>query len=123
MTRNLYVGFDVSTLLGAGTPTDFVARATAGWLAVEDSLPALRVEAWADESAEAEPDVVGLQEAALYRIDVPADGPLSPAETVRYDFVQLLLVELAESGLDYGSRRSCAGADTEAPTALGLTFG
>jgi endonuclease/exonuclease/phosphatase family metal-dependent hydrolase len=120
MSRNLYVGFDVTTILGATSPSDFVARTTAGWLTVEASAPGVRAEAWADEIAATRPDVVGVQEAALYRLDMPADGRLSPAETVRYDFLELLVAALARRGLDYDIVAMFTGADIEAPTALGF---
>jgi endonuclease/exonuclease/phosphatase family metal-dependent hydrolase len=46
---------------------------------VANDFPA-RAEAIADEIAAAKPDLVGLQEAALYRTDVPPDGPATRAE-------------------------------------------
>ena len=120
LSRNLYVGFDVTSVLGAQTPAEFVLRATQGWLTVEASAPPLRAEAWADEIARTRPDVVGLQEASLFRLDTPADGPATPAEEVRYDFVELLLAALDRRGLDYDVAAEFVGADIEAPTALGF---
>ncbi len=120
LSRNLYVGFDVTSVLGAQTPAEFVARATQGWLTVLASDPELRAEAWADEIARTRPDVVGLQEASLFRIDVPADGPATPAEAVRFDYVALLLDALERRGLRYAVAAEFTGADIEAPTALGF---
>jgi len=120
LSRNLYVGFDVTTVLGAQTPAEFVARATQGWLTVLASDPEARAEAWADEIAATRPDVIGLQEASLFRIDVPADGPATPAEEVRFDYVELLLGALERRGLRYAVAEEFSGADIEAPTALGF---
>jgi len=120
LSRNLYVGFDVTSVLGATSQAEFVARATQGWLTVEASAPALRAEAWADEIARTRPDVVGLQEAPLFRLDMPADGPATPAEAVRYDFVGLLLGALERRGLRYSLAEEFTGADLEVPTALGF---
>ena len=120
LSRNLYVGFDVTAVLGAASPAEFVARATQGWLAVVASDPEARAEAWADEIAETLPDVVGLQEASLFRIDTPADGPATPAEEVRFDYVALLLDALERRGLRYEVAAEFTGADIEVPTALGF---
>ena len=120
LSRNLYVGFDVTSVLGATSQAEFVARATQGWLTVVASDPEARAEAWADEIAATLPDVVGLQEAALFRIDVPADGPATPAEEVRFDYVELLLGALERRGLRYDVAATFFGADIEAPTALGF---
>jgi endonuclease/exonuclease/phosphatase family metal-dependent hydrolase len=120
LSRNLYVGFDVTSVLGATTPAEFVALATQGWLTVVASAPEVRAEAWADEIARTRADVVGLQEAALFRLDVPADGPATPAEAVRYDFVDLLLGALERRGLSYDVGAEFTGADLEVPTALGF---
>lgn len=120
LSRNLYVGFDVTTVLGATTPAEFVARATQGWLSVVASDPESRAEAWADEIAATRPDVVGLQEAALFRIDAPSDGPATPAEEVRFDYVALLLDALERRGLSYDVAALLEGSDIEVPTALGF---
>jgi hypothetical protein len=117
MTRNLYVGFDVS---GALTAPDLIVFATQAWLAVQMTDPPARAAAWAEEIAAARPDLVGLQEAALFRTDFPADGPATPAETVVYDFVGLLVAELRARGLEYAPVARFEGMDIEAPTLLGI---
>jgi endonuclease/exonuclease/phosphatase family metal-dependent hydrolase len=106
-TRNLFVGFDAGALL-AGTITPAQA-----WTTVLLSDPAGRAERWAEEIADARPDVVGLQEAALFRT-----GPLldpAPATTVAFDFVKLLVDALAERGLTYVPVATAQNLDAEAP--------
>jgi endonuclease/exonuclease/phosphatase family metal-dependent hydrolase len=72
----------------------------------------------AGEIAEHEPDLVGLQEVALWR-----SGALEPraigvrnAEQVDYDFEEMLLEALAERGLDYEPVVESVGADLESPS-------
>ncbi len=113
-TRNLFVGFDAGALLtGAITPAQ-------AWTAVLASNPAGRAEAWADEIAAARPDVVGLQEATLFRT-----GPLlnpAPATTVAFDYTQLLVDALAARGLHYTAVASIDNLDAEAPVGPPFLF-
>lgn len=97
MTRNVYLGADLNPAVGA---TDFasLAAATGGILrqVTANDFPT-RAEGLAAEILELEPDLVGLQEVALWRTAAPSlavfvTGPT--ATTVRYDYLQLLLDEL-----------------------------
>lgn len=117
MTRNLFVGFDVGAALSAPNQ---VAFATQAWLDVQASDPPGRAAAWAAEIAAERPELVGLQEAALFRTDFPADGPATPAETVAYDFTGLLVDALAARGLDYRPVARFEGMDIELPTLFGI---
>src|SRR5262249_52281803 len=81
-----------------------------------------RAEALADEIAAATPDLVGLQEATLYRTEIPADGSTTPAQTVAYDFVKLLQAALARRGLDYSAVSVFTGTDAELPAGLPPTL-
>jgi endonuclease/exonuclease/phosphatase family metal-dependent hydrolase len=94
MSRNLYLGADLTPLVRATTP-DAVNAAVQQILGqVVASEPAKRMAWVANEIAAQRPDLVGLQEAALWQIQTPA-GP------VTYDFVQLILDALAAKGLNY----------------------
>src|SRR5215204_1633656 len=97
MTRNLYPGTDFDEIFAAGTPEELVAEVAEAYGEMEAGLPAERIAGIADEIQAASPDLVGVQEAALWRIGAPFDP--SPAENVTYDFLQLLLDELAARGL------------------------
>jgi hypothetical protein len=98
MTRNLYLGADLAPAIGAPDLPSFVA-ATGGVLrqVTATSFP-IRAKGLAAEILDADPDLVGLQEVALWRTGAPSIAPLlgapKTASTVRYDFLQLLLDQL-----------------------------
>jgi endonuclease/exonuclease/phosphatase family metal-dependent hydrolase len=118
MTRNLYLGTDLNPIFAATSqPALFAAAGAAYAQSQANDFPA-RAQAIADEIAAAEPDLVGLQEAMLFRTDVPPDGPASPAETVSYDYVQILVDALAQRGLDYRAVSTFTGTDAELPAGL-----
>src|SRR5262249_39062055 len=86
MSRNLFLGTDLKPILTAPSASALFAAVGAGWTQVQANDFPSRAQAIAGEIAAAKPDLVGLQEAMLFRTDVPPDGPASPAETPAYDF-------------------------------------
>lgn len=105
MTRNLYLGGDITRPLTAtqGLPPEqqaqaFVAANTELRAIVDLTSFPLRSVQLAREIAREKPDLVGLQEVALWRHG-PLDG--SPATVVDYDFLQILLDDLAALGARY----------------------
>ena len=97
VTRNLYIGADLAPILAAPDLPAAIAAAGQVFAEVQASHPAARMAAIADELAKRPPDLVGLQEATLWR-----SGELgTEATTVEFDFVQLLLDALAARGLEY----------------------
>lgn len=104
MTRNLYLGGDVTRPLAAlAAPPEEQARvfvqANSELRAIVDATNfPLRAKQLAREIDRRKPDLIGLQEVALWRRG-PLDG--SPATTVDYDFLQLLLDQLAAHGERY----------------------
>ncbi|HEY6100108.1 MAG TPA: endonuclease/exonuclease/phosphatase family protein [Anaeromyxobacter sp.] len=102
MTRNLYLGADLGPAIGAPDLGSFVA-ATGGVLrqVTATNFP-VRAQGLATEILELEPDLVGLQEVALWRTGPASIAPLlgapKTATIVRYDFLQLLLDELNAGG-------------------------
>ena len=115
MTQNLYLGTDLNPIFGAPSLPALFAAVGAGWAQVQSNDFPARAQAIADEIAAARPDLVGLQEAELYRTDVPPDGAATPAETVAYEFIQLLVNALAERGLSYEPVDVFSGTDVELP--------
>jgi endonuclease/exonuclease/phosphatase family metal-dependent hydrolase len=128
MTRNIYLGGDISLLLGAESLPDALARAAYVWQTVVATDFEQRAGALADEIAAERPDLVGLQEVALWRIEIPSDelvlvgGNLVPvdgfapdATQVAYDFLAILLDALAARGLHYELVSSVQNADRELP--------
>ncbi|HET8538829.1 MAG TPA: endonuclease/exonuclease/phosphatase family protein [Anaeromyxobacter sp.] len=98
MTRNLYLGADLAPAIGAPTLPAFVSAAGAVLRQVTATNFPVRARGLAAEILEARPDLVGLQEVALWRTGPPSIAPLlgapKGATEVRYDFLALLLAEL-----------------------------
>jgi endonuclease/exonuclease/phosphatase family metal-dependent hydrolase len=114
MSRNLYVGSSYSHVLDAKDPLAFVEGATVFWSHVEQTNFRARAEALADEVAATRPDLIGLQEASLFRTQVPRD-PATPATDVALDYLQILRNELAERGLSYAAVSVATDFDAEVP--------
>jgi endonuclease/exonuclease/phosphatase family metal-dependent hydrolase len=115
MTRNLYLGADLTPALLAEDPLQAALAAAQIWGTVQATNFPERAASLAFEIYEADPDVVGLQEVALWRIGRPLDP--NPADFVVYDFLASLQSELAALGLDYTPAVIQKEADIEA-TAL-----
>ena len=108
MTRNLYLGANLAPAIAAKTLPEFIDAN--GQILNEVTLNDFptRAKGLAQEILRTEPDLVGLQEVALWRTGPPSLAPiLSPAgptaTTVRYDYLQLLLDELNGSGNGKGN--------------------
>lgn len=113
MTRNVYLGGDLTPSIGAPTLPAFLA-ANAALLGHVDlvNFPQ-RAKLIAQEITEHMPDLVGLQEVALWRTG-PIGDPAA-ANQVRYDYLALLMSELAASGHPYDVAVVQSEADLEAP--------
>jgi endonuclease/exonuclease/phosphatase family metal-dependent hydrolase len=102
MTRNLYLGADLTGIVAATTPTAaFTAMAQVA-AKVELSQPVKRMDGVADEITSAQPDLVGLQEVSTWHI--AGRNPTTGAQVVPaadYDFLALLLADLAANGTPY----------------------
>lgn len=118
MTRNLYVGADLAAAVEAilsGDPGAIVAAVSEVWAKVQFTDFPARAEGIAREIAAAKPDLVGLQEAELWRSQTPADFVMGNAHHVEYDFVGILLQELEARGLHYTVVAEEKGFDIELP--------
>jgi endonuclease/exonuclease/phosphatase family metal-dependent hydrolase len=99
MTRNLYLGANLTPAIAAKTLDEFIAANGRILREVTANDFPTRAEGLADEILEKRPDLVGLQEVALWRTAPPNLAPLSTgpsATTVRYDYLRELLDELNE---------------------------
>ncbi len=117
MTRNLYIGTDIANVLGAAPAQVPIAVGTA-YAEVVASLPAERMAAIAAEIADNRPDVVGLQEVSTFYIQAPGDflaGNAVQATSLQYDFLALLLQELAARGAVYEVAAVSQNLDLEVP--------
>ena len=97
MTRNLYLGADLSPAIGASS-LEALTEANGQILReVSANHFPIRAKGLADEIRAESPDLVGLQEVALWRTAPPSLQPLQtgPSATeVRYDYLQELMAQL-----------------------------
>lgn len=123
LTRNLYLGADLTPAIAAGSPGALASAAAAIWEQVQATDFPARAELLADEVEDADLTLVGLQEVALWRTGDP-DGPPAlgggPATDVAFDYLQILLDALAARGLAFQAVVVQQEADLEAPTTLGF---
>lgn len=117
MTRNLYLGADLIPVFTA-QPQEIPFAVAATWATVQATNFPERAQVLADEIAVKQPDLIGLQEAALWRIQSPGDfivGGNTPATTVAFDFVELLLNALNTRSLHYEVVAVTTNFDAELP--------
>ncbi len=121
MTRNVYLGADLIPLAAAPNQPAFEQAAAQRFqTVVANDFPA-RAKALAAEIRKAKPDLVGVQEATIWRrgADGVKDGPVTPATQVIYDSSQELQKALKAAGSPYREIVGRDWFDFEAPTALG----
>jgi endonuclease/exonuclease/phosphatase family metal-dependent hydrolase len=124
MTRNLYLGADLTRAFAAlQAPPDrqlevLIGATTTIRAIVDQTNFPLRAQRLAAEIAEHRPDLIGLQEVALWR-----RGPLgAEATTVDYDFLLLLLDALEARGAHYVVAHVQQESDVTLPGFLGGTL-
>jgi endonuclease/exonuclease/phosphatase family metal-dependent hydrolase len=120
MTRNLYLGADLGPAISAKGLGEFT-EATGKILrdVTANDFP-VRAKGLAQEILKKKPDLVGLQEVALWRTGPPSLEPLlggapPSATTVRYDYLQLLLEQLNKGKKRYRAVAVNPEFDFEAP--------
>src|SRR5436190_20485203 len=88
MTYNIYQGTELEHVLAATDLSSFIVGVTTDYgNVIATSFPE-RAQAIAAEVALNSPDLVALQEVALWRVRVPAN-PSLPATDVSYDFLDI----------------------------------
>ena len=119
MTRNLYLGADLAPAIGAPSLEAFVAATGQILREVTQNDFPTRAKGLAQEILQEKPDLVGLQEVALWRTGPPSLAPIlgagPSATTVRYDYLQLLLDQLNKGADRYEVVVSQSEFDLEAP--------
>jgi endonuclease/exonuclease/phosphatase family metal-dependent hydrolase len=110
MTRNVFLGADLSPALAATSIGGAIDGAGVIWNEVQRTRFAERAVLLAREIKRSNADLVGLQEVALWRKQETSDGgapPISPiagaqpATTVEQDFLAILRKELRRAGARY----------------------
>jgi Endonuclease/Exonuclease/phosphatase family len=132
MSRNIYLGANLEPALGA--PDIATAIDGAGQIyneIVRTNFPE-RAVVLANEIKSAKADLVGVQEGALWHEQSPSDGggpPITngtPATTVKYDFMELLMDQLGPKYRVVVSQNEFTGelpADTDQNDATGTVGG
>ncbi len=120
MTVNLYFGGGVERILEVDPNNlpELVAAVTGVYYEIVASEPALRMQGVADRIAARLPDVVAVNEASLIRVQSPGDlivGGTTPATTVVFDYLQLLIDALEAKGAHYAVVSSVDDLDIELP--------
>jgi len=128
MTRNLYLGADLFSLLdpSCADAAILVCVAQLYGTVVASDVHA-RMAAIAAEIEATNPDLVGLQEVTTYYSQVPGDHHIPGSETqatnVTFDFLEILMDELDARGLNYNIAAENMNADIEFPSTLdGVNF-
>jgi endonuclease/exonuclease/phosphatase family metal-dependent hydrolase len=105
MSRNLYLGADLTPAIQSTSTAGFIEANGGIVRQVEATNFPVRAKGLAKEILSEEPDLVGLQEVALWREAPPSLGPVlsktPSATTVKYDFLALLLAQLNKGKQNY----------------------
>ena len=120
-TYNLYLGTNLTPLLTAGNQQEFLIAATRAYGELQQTDFPARAGVIADQIAKVRPDVVGLEEVAIWSVSAPYD-PTPPGLpgapfVVQYDFLQLVLDALRARGLHYVAASADTTTDVAAPAA------
>ena len=120
MTRNVYLGADLIPLAAAPDRNAFEQAAAQRFQTVESNDFPTRAKALAKEIKKNKPDVIGVQEATIWRrgADGVKDGATTPATQVIYDSSKELRKALKAAGTPYREVVGRTWFDFEAPTAL-----
>lgn len=135
MTRNLYLGADLTPAIESTSTAGFIEANGEIVRTVEASNFPVRAKGLAKEILGEEPDLVGLQEAALWREAPPSLGPVfsgvPEASKVKYDFLKLLLAQLnkgktlyrpvvVQDEFDFEAPADANGIAGDGPSSTGL---
>jgi endonuclease/exonuclease/phosphatase family metal-dependent hydrolase len=119
MTRNLYLGADLTPAIESTSIGGFIEANGEILRTVDASNFPHRAKGLAAEILEQEPDLVGLQEAALWRTAPPSllavKSGVPVATEVKYDFLAELLKQLNKKGTKYRAVAVNPEFDFEAP--------
>jgi endonuclease/exonuclease/phosphatase family metal-dependent hydrolase len=115
MTRNIYLGTDLIPIAISPNRTVFEQRATRGFNNVRATDFPARARRLAREIRSTRPDLIGLQEVALWRTG-PKDGVANNERTVAFDWLAILRRALRRAGLRYRVRGSQREFDFSGPT-------
>ena len=114
MTRNIDEGANLDPILLATDPNQVpVAVGQIFGEMTANNFPE-RAGALAREIASTRPQLIGLQEVALWRVQT-GPNPFTPATTVAFDYLDILLDSLRAQGVQYDSVAAQVGGDVQLP--------
>jgi endonuclease/exonuclease/phosphatase family metal-dependent hydrolase len=122
MTRNLYLGANLDPIVKAKSLPEALNAVATDWAQVQANDFPTRARAIAREIATVKPDVVGFQEAVLYRTQTPPDFTATPATHVTLDYVAELRKALAARKLKYRFVAIAPWTDAELPSGSPATM-
>ena len=111
MTYNVYLGTNLDPVLAAGDPEAFVVAAAQAYGELQMTNFPARAGVIADQIAAVRPDVVGLDEVALWSVSSPMGAPFA----IQFDFLALVLDSLKARGLTYVAAAADTTSDVSAP--------
>ena len=119
MTRNLYLGADLGPAINSSGAADFISKNGQILRDVDTNNFKVRVKGLANEIKSVKPDLVGLQEVALWRT---GEASLTPsitgnyvASTVHVDYLKELMAQLNKGDKRYRVVKVQKEFDFEAP--------
>lgn len=118
MTRNVYVGTNVDCVLSVQNPAEIPVKVAQAFQLLLATNFYERAEALANEISWTRPHLIGLQEISLIRIQSPGDaagGGTTPADSVLFDYLDILMNALSAKGLNYSVAGIIQNADIEVP--------
>ena len=120
MTRNVFLGADLGPALRAGGTTEFIDAAGQIFRQLESTNFPQRAKGLAQEIQTRKPDLIGLQEVALWRegpVNINAVLEQKPtASKVYQDFLKILLKQVNKGPVKYEVVKVQDEFDFEAPT-------
>ena len=114
ITYNIYQGTELQNSIAAKTPFAFIVGVAQDFAMMHQTNFAERANAIAAEIDAARPDLVGMQEVALWRT-APHTSPATPATTVDQDFLAMLHAALRARGLHYATVSRVDNFDVQGP--------
>src|SRR5215204_235863 len=119
VTYNMYLGADFADIFASQSQAELVTEVAEAYSDMLAGNVPERIDEIADQIAIGSPDVVGLQEVALWRFGAPFDP--SPATAVKYDFLDMLIKRLEARGLNYAPVIVQTNLDAELPGVFSAT--
>ncbi len=119
MAYNLYLGTNFGPIFAATNETEYLIAAVRAYAELQQTNFPARAGVIANQIAKVRPDVMGIEEVALWSVSAPyaGGGPPTAPFVVQYDFLQLLLDSLAARGLTYTAPSVDSTSDVAAPVA------